>query len=455
MREINLLDKSAFASGEAEEWFTWLRRNDPVHHHPEPGGPGFWVLAKHADIVAASADSESFSADLHHGGPAGLTEAERLPFVLAAKRAKTLPGMEGTEHKEQRRAVNRNWRPNRIAAMEDTVRARVGRVLDAAADRRVDFVSEVAGPISMGVLAELIDVPERDHARLTRVAEATLVPDDPDAAAAYAAGGMRRRDTLRHALNAVSEMRTDVFRFLPFLRQITSDQRKALLMAYSGRLALARYAQEMIHARRAEPRDDIVTELLDAKVGDRQMTDQEIVHYLELLLTAGHETSRTTMTYGIQALSEHPEQYAAIREDPSLIPVAVEELLRWASPVHYFRRMALTDVEMRGKRIRRGDTVAMWFSSGNRDEEVFEDPFRFDIRRNPNPHVAFGGGGRHFCLGNKLARLELRVVLEELAARFPEIRCGSPERVHSSLINGVKHLEVEMLTSSRAPVPVS
>jgi cholest-4-en-3-one 26-monooxygenase len=169
------------------------------------------------------------------------------------------------------------------------------------------------------------------------------------------------------------------------------------------------------------------------------------VLYIELFLTAGHETSRTAIAHGIDQLLDHPEAYAELRADPSLIPTAVEEILRWATPVQYFRREAMIDTEIRGKHIARGDTLALWFLSANRDEDVFPDPFKFDIHRTPNKHLAFGGGGVHFCMGNKLARLEMQILLEEMTKRVPELtRLGPTKPLRSNNIHGVKHLPVRL-----------
>ena len=192
------------------------------------------------------------------------------------------------------------------------------------------------------------------------------------------------------------------------------------------------------------PGDDIVSALLQAEVDGERLTDAEFDLFFLLLAVAGNETTRNLISHGMLCLIEHPEQRGALVADRSLLPSAVEEMLRWASPVMYFRRTAPADFELRGQTIREGDKVALWYISANRDEEVFDDPHRFDVGRTPNEHVAFGGGGPHFCLGANLARLEIRVMFEELLDRLPDIELAGPvERLRSNFINGIKHMPVK------------
>jgi cholest-4-en-3-one 26-monooxygenase len=444
--DINLLDKDVFARGEPHEWFTWLRQNAPVYRHPEPGGPGFWVLSKHADIVAASRDPTLFSSDVDHGGILGLTVAERAPIVLMSKGGKSVPLMDPPEHTPYRQALERGFRPRTVSAMEDQVREVVVRVLDEAIDRgNVDFVEDVAGRITLGVLAGLLGAPEADWPRLFQLANLAVGADDPEYAEPFTAGLKQPGNIAREIRRAAGELGFSGLRFLPMLWQASPSQRRNYMALYHGRGELQRYALALAQERRANPQEDLVTRLVQSNIDEQPMSDQNVVLYIELLLTAGHETSRTAMAHGLTQLVAYPEAYAELAADESLIPTAVEEILRWATPVQYFRRAALADTEIRGQQIKQGETVALWYLSGNRDEEVFEDPFHFDIRRDPNDHLAFGGGGPHFCLGNRLARLEIRVLLEELTRRAPEITgIGDAVPLRSNNIHGIKHLTVSL-----------
>jgi cholest-4-en-3-one 26-monooxygenase len=445
--DINLLDKDRFAVGMPHEWFTWLRQNAPVYRHPEPGGPGFWVLSKHADITAVSRDSANFSSDVDNGGILGLTEAERAPVTLTAKGGKSIPLMDPPAHTPHRAALEKAFRPRSVMTMEDEVRGIVNRILDEALQRHdVDFVDDVAGRITLGVLGTMIGSDEADWPRLYDLANLTVGADDLEFAEPFLRDLASPRAMLREVVRAGREFGFAGLRMLPLLRKLTSAQRRGFLALYKGRGDLQAYALGLVNVRRAEARDDLVTKLVQADLDGSPMTDQNIVLYIELFLTAGHETSRTAIAHGIDQLLDHPDAYAELREDPAAIPTAVEEILRWATPVQYFRRAAVIDTEIGGNHIARGDTLALWFLSANRDEDVFPDPFKFDIHRTPNKHLAFGGGGPHFCMGSKLARLEVQILLEELTKRVPELtRLGPAKPLRSNNIHGVKHLPVRLL----------
>jgi cholest-4-en-3-one 26-monooxygenase len=203
------------------------------------------------------------------------------------------------------------------------------------------------------------------------------------------------------------------------------------------------YAAQLAAERKREPQDDIMTTLLNAEVDGHSLSEMDFNLFFLLLSVAGNETTRNAMAHGMHQLLEHPEQYAAIVEDASVMETATEEIVRWASPVMYFRRNATSDIELSGEQIREGDKVSIWYASANRDEDVFDDPFRFDIHRSPNDHVGFGGGGPHFCLGSSLARMEIRVLFEELAKKAPRVEpSGDLDRLRSNFIAGIKHLPV-------------
>lgn len=454
--DINLLDKDSFAQGKHHEWLTWLRHNAPVYRHPEPRGPGFWVLSKHADIVAANRNSAVFSSDTDNGGILGLTAIERAPVTLTAKGAKSIPLMDPPEHTPYRAAVERAFRPRSVQAMEDQIRAKVVTVLDKAIARQtVDFVDEVAGLITIGILAEQLGAAEADIPQLYDWANLAVGADDPEFLLPLLEQLQGPRPLLREIIRAAKEFGPNGLKFVPFLWQASPSQRRSYLAMYKGRGDLQRYSRRLIEARRAMPgTEDLVTKLISADVNGVPMSDQHITLYIELFLTAGHETTRTAIAHGIERLLALPEVYAELREDPSVIPSAAEEILRWSTPVQYFRRAATQDVEIGGQHIASGDSVTLWYISGNRDEDVFDDPFTFDIRRKPNNHLGFGGGGVHFCLGSKLARLEIQILLEELTKRVVRMESlGAPSFLRSNSINGIKHLPVRLHPAASARRP--
>ena len=211
---------------------------------------------------------------------------------------------------------------------------------------------------------------------------------------------------------------------------------------FQAQVEMFMYAQQLAEQRRSNPLDDIITALLSGEVDGESLSDMDFNLFFLLLSVAGNETTRNAISHGMNAFLENPDQYELLVSDPDRhLPGAVEEILRWASPVMYFRRNCTKDTVVGGETIREGDKISLWYISANRDEDVFDDPFRFDITRDPNPHIAFGGGGPHFCLGAQLARLEIRMLFEELAKRYPRIEAlGPPDRLRSNFIGGIKHL---------------
>ncbi|MEO6989745.1 MAG: cytochrome P450, partial [Aquihabitans sp.] len=267
----------------------------------------------------------------------------------------------------------------------------------------VDFVVDVAAELPLEVIAELIGVPREDRHKIFQWSNRLIAgSDDPEYEVA--------EDTL---------MEAQVEMFL--------------------------YAQQLADAHRANPgQNAIIDKLLSAEIDGEALSDMDFNMFFVLLSVAGNETTRNAIAHGLQAFLDNPDQYALLASDPDrYMATATEEILRWATPVMYFRRNVTQDIELRGKTIKAGDKISLWYASANRDEEIFEDPFRFDITRDPNPHVAFGGGGAHFCLGAQLARMEIRVLFEELVRRAPKIEAlGPPDRLRSNWISGIKHLFV-------------
>jgi cholest-4-en-3-one 26-monooxygenase len=314
-----------------------------------------------------------------------------------------LPGMDRPEHTRYRRIVSRGFSPRTLGLIEDHLAHKAKAIVDRVIERgRCDFVSDIAAELPLQAIAELVGVPEEDRRKIFEWGNRMLNVDDPE----Y--GG-----DMGDGMSASAEM-------------------------------LA-YADDLRRQRAVAPRDDIISVLTGVTDGEDGLTDFEVATFFLLLVVAGNETTRNATAHGMRALIEHPGELEKLRQDPSVTRItrAVEEILRWASPILYFRRTATRDVEMRGKTIRAGDRVVLWFASANRDAEVFPDPFRFDVDRWPNDHVSFGGGGAHFCLGASLARMELRLIFTELVTRMPEIEFDGPvEMLRSNFVGSIKHMPV-------------
>ncbi len=315
--------------------------------------------------------------------------------------------MDDPRHHRIRRLITPALAPRALALLEGELRARTAAILDAVAARgHCDFLVDVAVELPLQAIAMLMGIPDEDRHDLMTWTNATLTYDDRE-------------------LGTRSE---------------GSEQAAA---------AMAAYGTALIGQRRAEGGDDIVATVAGATVenddGEQEpLSDLELLMFFNLLIAAGSETTRNAIALGMAALIEHPEQWELLRRDPSALPGAVEEVLRWSSPTLYNRRTATGDVEVAGEKIRTGDKVTLWWASGNRDEEVFDDPFGFDVRRTPNPHVAFGHRS-HFCLGANLARLEIRIMLEELLVRFERLSLDGPiERFRTNKHAGVKHMFVTL-----------
>lgn len=407
--DIDLLDRDRFTKGIPHEWFAWMRANEPVFHHDEPGdGPGFWVISRHADVVTCNRDAKSLSSDSDNGGVLDLEERELSEFEKNQGDAKIMLMMDPPEHTRHRKLVNRGFTPRMIGLLEPHVRELTSKIIDeaiAAGDGSgvCDFVVDVAAELPLEVIAELIGVPQEDRHKIFEWSNRFVGSDDPE----YFVGEEK-----------IQEAQIEMFL----------------------------YAQQLAEARRDDPQDDIITALLSAEIDGEHLSDMDFNLFFLLLSVAGNETTRNAISHGMHAFLDHPDQWALLVEDPAgRIETATEEILRWASPVMYFRRTAMRDLEVGGQQIREGDKLSLWYISANRDEEVFEDPYRFDILRDPNPHIAFGGGGPHFCLGAQLARLEIRVLFEELARRTPDLqRAGAADLLRSNFIGGIKHLPVAL-----------
>jgi cholest-4-en-3-one 26-monooxygenase len=403
--QIDLLDRDRFTQGIPHEWFTWLRANAPVFHHDEPDGDGFWVITRYDDIVTANRDAGSFSSSQDLGGVVML-EGPTAPLPGTEMAGNMMLFMDPPNHTRYRKLVNRGFTPRMISALEVHVRdLTVGIVEAARAKGECDFVVDVAAELPLEVIAELLGVPREDRHKLFDWSNRMVGSEDPE-------------------------------------YQVSDEH------VTQAQIEMFMYAQDLATQRRAEPREDIVSTLLAAEIDGDELTDMDFNLFFMLLSVAGNETTRNAIAHGMNAFLEHPDQWDLLVADPDArIAGAVEEILRWASPVLFFRRNATRDVVLGGETIRQGDKISLWYVSANRDEAIFDEPFRFDITRDPNPHIAFGGGGPHFCLGAQLARLEIRVLFEELARRTPKLEAlGAPERLRSNFIGGIKHLPVRLGT---------
>jgi cholest-4-en-3-one 26-monooxygenase len=399
---IDLTDADEWIAGVPHEKFARLRREAPVYRHvaTDPAMPEFfWAITRHADVQAANRDNVAFSSE--RGGVLldVIQSDEEREFY------KTIISTDEPEHTRLRRLVNRGFTPRAIARFEVSYRTAVRDVLSRALARETfDFVSEVATPLPAFAISEMLGVPVEDRPQITEWTNMISGRSDPEFG-----------DGEAMSLLAATEM-----------------------YAYATRLA---------EERRARPRDDIVTRLV-TKTDDDDDTlgAHEFEVFVLALAVAGNETTRTAMSQGMRALLDDPDQMRRLRErTPELISTAADEIIRFATPIAYFRRTATRDIELHGATIREGDPVALYYISANYDDTVFDHPERFDVARSPNPHVSFGGGGPHYCLGAHLAKLELRVLFEELLAATESIElAGEPARLRSSWINGLKRLPVRV-----------
>lgn len=411
--EVNLADLDNFTDG-VTPWrmFHTLRHQDPVHWQPEEApNHGFWALTRHADIARVDRDAETFTSTR-------FVNLEEVDDDQIKKRASILE-LDGVRHRALRSLIQRQFGAGVINGYTDFLRGLTATTLDTAlAKGTFDFVADVSADFPINVLARLLDVPPEDNQRLIDWGNRIIGNTDPD----YA-------DVLLHS--AESER----YRDLPFRSPAS--------------LEVFDYGRELARQRRGKDGTDLVSRLVNTPPRDGvPLSGQDFDNYFLLLVVAGNETTRHTITHSMLALLQHPEQLARLQQDPSLIPVAVEEFLRWASPVYHFRRTATRDVELGGKRIREGDKVVMWFASGNRDEEVFEDPYDFDVTRSNIDHVTFGKGSPHLCMGNNLARMEIRLMFEELIPRLKTVELnGEVRRVRSNFVNGIKTLPVKVTTN--------
>ncbi|WP_067829413.1 cytochrome P450 [Actinomadura kijaniata] len=415
--DINLSDIAFWSRPrrEREAAFAALRARERPVFFPElklpflGGGPGYWALVRHADVVEASRTPEVFSSE-----PCSNSIADLPPYL--ARYFGSMINMDDPRHARIRRVVSRAFTPRMLAKMETDLQATATRIVDdVLREGPGDFVTRVAARLPLQVICDMAGVPDRDRPMVFDRSNVILGLGDPE----YT-GGLRLAET--------GVTRTGVFYGLT----------RGLTAGYE----LNHLAMKLARKRRREPGDDLVSALVTANIDGESLTDQEIGSFFILLVVAGNETTRNAMSHGLKLLTDHPDQRELLLGDfDRYIPGAVEEIVRMATPVIQFRRTLTRDHEMNGHLYREGDKVLLFYNSANRDEEVFANAGAFDITRSPNPHVGFGGPGPHFCLGANLARREITVMFRELFTRLPEIRsAGRPDHLFSNFINGIKHL---------------
>ena len=408
--EVDLADPDRFVDNQAWGMFDTLRHEDPVHFQPEhDGGKGFWAVTRHADICEVDRDPETFTSTK-------FVNLEEVDDDLQDVRRSMLE-TDGTRHRALRKLISREFsRPNLLRNYEDFLRDLTRTTLDAAlAKEEFDFVKEISADFPIQVLARLLDVPQEKTGQLIDWGNEIIGFSDPE-----------------YAKVLITDAESEKYKHLPFRSPVSQE--------------VFDYGRELAAERRGGSGADLVSMLVNKIPEDGQaLSASEYDSYFLLLVVAGNETTRHTISHSMLALLQHPEQLKILQERPELIPNAVEEFLRWASPVYHFRRTATRDVELGGKQIREGDKVVMWFASGNRDDAVFENPYDFDVTRENVDHVTFGKGSPHLCLGNNLARMEVRLMFEELIPRLESIELnGEVRRVRSNFVNGIKTLPVRV-----------
>jgi cholest-4-en-3-one 26-monooxygenase len=394
LADVDLLE-DAWEQGVPHDAFELLRREAPVFWHPEPEGPGFWAVTRHVDVVAASRAPATFSSEL------GSTFIDDQTDEALAQMRLTILNMDPPKHHRYRRLVSRGFTPRMIGRLVETIEKRAECIVDEVADRgECEFVEDVAAKLPLEMICEMIGLPEADWQRMFELSNLLVGFDDPE-----------YRSTPEAGAAAAAE-----------------------IYAYCDAVAAE---------RRDNPRDDLMTALVRAEVDGERLDDLELNLFFVTLVVAGNETTRNLINHSMFALIDHPDQAQRLRDDPELWPTAVEEMLRWGTSIHNFRRTATCDTELGGQRIAAGDKVVLYYMSANRDEDVFADPYRFDVGRTPNDHVAFGGGGVHYCLGANLARAEIAAVMRQLVDRLDGFELtGDARRLRSDFVNGIKEMPI-------------
>jgi cholest-4-en-3-one 26-monooxygenase len=403
LEEIDLIDGRNFVAGVPYEWFRQLRAEAPVYWHPDATAHrgGFWAVTDYEDCVTVNREWDRFSSYKHSALFNDMDDDQ-----LAQQRMMML-NMDPTMHTRYRRLVNKGFTPKLVRDLEQQIVGYADGIIDSVCERgTADFVEEISAELPLLVIAELLGVPQEDRRKVFDWSNRMIGSEDPE----YQIEG--------------------------------ADSGEAAMAVFS-------YAEELAAARRLAPRQDLVSTLINAEVEGEKLDQLELDLFFMLLIVAGNETTRNLMSGAMTAFFDHPEQWEKLRQDRSLLPSAVEEMLRFVTPVMHFRRTVVADTELGGQQLQEGDKVVFWHISANRDDKVFTDPDQFDVARTPNTHMAFGGGGPHFCLGANLARMEITVMFDRLLDRIPDIRLdGEVQRLQSNFINGTKHIPVAFAPSA-------
>jgi cytochrome P450 len=401
IEEVDLANLDLFVRGEQHAIFRRLRAEEPLHWNPgNDRFIPFWSVTKYADLIAVSRDTTTYSSQqgismaANPADPSTLVGAGKMMIITDPPR-----------HVRLRRLVNKGFTPRATALLEPSVREITNQIIDDVAPRgSCDFVTDVAALLPLAVICSMMGIPQSDWPMMFELTNQGLGSEDPE------------------------------YQTVPGSGPETAKRSRLEMFAY-----FARQAEE----RRRERREDLVSVLVESEVDGESLSEEELLFFCQLLILAGNETTRNAISGGMLALFEHPEQRARLQDDPALLPTAVEEILRWTSPVAHMMRYVTRDTELRGQPLRAGERVLLWYPSANRDEEVFPNANTFDIGRTPNEHIAFGIG-EHFCLGASFARLELRVMFETLLMRLPDIAPAGPvDRLRSGFIAGIKHMPVQ------------
>jgi cholest-4-en-3-one 26-monooxygenase len=386
--DIDLLDSTVFAKRVPHEWFAFLRKNAPVWWQEEQDGPGFWAVTTHAEATLVNRDYEHFSSGRKATYLWDMSEDD------LAQQQLIMLNMDPPLHTRYRRLVNKGFTPRMVNQLHERIHVATDVIIDNVIETgSADFVTDIAAELPLVVIAELLGVPNDDRHRMF----------DSDDLAYQTAG-------------------------------------EAAQMAS---MELYAYASELFGKKRIDPHDDLMSVLTQVDIEGEQLSSFELELFFLLLTVAGNETTRNLISGAMAAFFDHPDQWEKLRADRTLLPDAVEEMLRFVTPVMNFRRQTTSAFEVGGQRIEADTKVVFFHISANRDERVFANPQAFDITRNPNPHIAFGGGGPHFCLGANLARMEIRVMFEHLLDRLPDMElAGDVQRLQSAFISGVKHIPI-------------
>jgi cytochrome P450 len=403
--DINLSEAELWLRPDREGIFAKLRAEAPITFQPDflpppemnmPQGPGYWAMTRYSDVMQVSRDPETF-----HSAPT--TTIGDIPPEIAEWLGSMI-NMDAPKHTKLRLIVNRGFTPRQIARVEEAVRVQAREIVDRVAPMGAcDFVAEIAAALPLQIICDMMGIPRQDTQRIFELTNTILGVGDPE----YV-------QTMEELMAAGME--------------------------------LFQYGLALADDRAANPRDDITSTLMAAEIedenGKHRLTSSELGSFFLLLVVAGNETTRNAISHGLLALTQNPDQRAVWADDfEGVSTTAVEEIVRWATPVIHFRRTASRDAVVGGQDIKASDKVVMWYNSANRDERQFPDPFVFDVRRTPNEHVGFGAGGPHFCLGANLARREIKVMFEELFRRLPDIRVtGEPDMLQSNFIHGIKRM---------------